>query len=106
MGYKWRVITAVGGATAGAVGAAGVPAAATAYVGEKMFGEQFDKLTTIKYQIKGTFEQPQVAVKDSFSIIPKQVGEAVMRNDKDAARQPNPQPTPNSMPEAQQESTP
>lgn len=84
----------------------GVPAAATAYVVEKMFGEQFDKLTTIKYQIKGTFEQPQVAVKDSFSIIPKQVGEAVMRNDKDAARQPNPQPTPNSMPEAQQESTP
>ena len=84
----------------------GVPAAATAYVVEKMFGEQFDKLTTIKYQIKGTFEQPQVAVKDSFSIIPKQVGEAVMRNDKDAARQPNPQPTPNSMPEAQQESPP
>ena len=60
----------------------GVPAAATAFVVEKMFGEQFDKLTTIKYDIKGTFEQPEISVKDSFSIIPKQVGEAVMRNDK------------------------
>lgn len=59
----------------------GVPAAATAYVVEKIFGEQFDKLTTVKYQIKGTFEEPKVTVKDSFSIIPKQVGEAVIRND-------------------------
>ncbi|MEE2729280.1 MAG: YhdP family protein [Pseudomonadota bacterium] len=62
----------------------GVPAAATAFVVEKMFGEQFDKLTTIKYDIKGTFEQPEITVKDSFSIIPKQVGEAVMRNEKAA----------------------
>ena len=60
----------------------GVPAAATAFVVEKMFGEQFDKLTTIKYDITGTFEQPEITVKDSFSIIPKQVGEAVMRNEK------------------------
>ena len=60
----------------------GVPAAATAFVVEKMFGDQFDKLTTIKYDIKGTFDQPEIAVKDSFSIIPKQVGEAVMRSDK------------------------
>ncbi|RLT94161.1 YhdP family protein [Ketobacter sp.] len=62
----------------------GVPAAATAFVVEKMFGEQFDKLTTIKYDIQGTFEQPEISVKDSFSIIPKQVGEAVMRNEKAA----------------------
>jgi len=60
----------------------GVPAAATAYVVEKMFGEQFDKLTTIKYDIKGTFDEPLVTVKDSFSIIPKQVGEAVINKDK------------------------
>ncbi|MBA55827.1 MAG: TIGR02099 family protein [Pseudomonadales bacterium] len=62
----------------------GVPAAATAFVVEKMFGDQFDKLTTIKYDIKGTFDQPEISVKDSFSIIPKQVGEAVMRSDKPA----------------------
>lgn len=62
----------------------GVPAAATAYVVEKMFGDQFDKLTTIKYQIKGTFDEPLVSVKDSFSFIPKQVGEAVISNEKPA----------------------
>ena len=59
----------------------GVPAAATAYVVEKMFGSQFDKLTTIKYGIRGNFEKPIVEVKDSFNIIPKQMSEAVMRGD-------------------------
>lgn len=63
----------------------GVPGAATAFVVERMFGEQFDKLTTIKYAITGSFDEPKVEVKDSFSIIPKQVGEAVMRNEKSGA---------------------
>lgn len=67
----------------------GVPAAATAYVVEKMFGEQFDKLTTIKYKIEGTFDQPVVTVKDSFSFIPKQVGEAVINKEKPAAQPAN-----------------
>ncbi len=72
----------------------GVPAAATAYVVEKMFGEQFDKLTTIKYDVKGTFDQPEIKVKDSFSIIPKQVGEAVMRNEKSSQEPPEQEVTP------------
>jgi len=63
----------------------GVPAAATAFVVEKMLGSQFDKLTTIKYAVQGTIDEPRISVKDSFSIIPKQVGEAVLGNEKPAA---------------------
>src|SRR5690606_30577226 len=56
----------------------GVPAAATVYVIEKMLGDQFDKLTTIKYSVKGHFDDPKVAVMDSFNIIPRQVSETVI----------------------------
>ena len=62
----------------------GVPAAATVFVVEKVLGSQFDKLTTIKYVVTGEFENPKFEVQDSFSIIPKQVGEAVMSNGQDA----------------------
>ncbi|MDY6921569.1 MAG: YhdP family protein [Pseudomonadota bacterium] len=67
----------------------GVPAAATAFVVEKILGEQFDKLTTIKYQLQGPIDQPEVTVRDSFSIIPKQVGEAVMRGEQAPAPAPD-----------------
>lgn len=64
----------------------GVPAAATVFVVEKVLGSQFDKLTTIKYAVNGPFESPRISVKDSFSIIPKQVGEAVIGNEEKAVQ--------------------
>lgn len=67
----------------------GVPIAATIYVVEKVLGDQFDKLTTIKYAVSGGFENPKYEVKDSFSIIPKQVGEAVMSNGNDSTPEGN-----------------
>ncbi len=75
----------------------GVPAAATAFVVEKVFGDQFDKLTTIKYGISGSFDKPVVEVKDSFNIIPKQVSEAVMKGESskpDTNERSEPQPKP------------
>ena len=63
---------------AAAVG--GLPAAATVYVIEKVLGSQLDKLTTMKYTIKGDFGDPQVALKESFNIIPKQIQESIVKN--------------------------
>lgn len=60
----------------------GVPAAAAAWAVEKVLGSQFDKLTTIKYSVKGGFDEPQVTVMESFSIIPTKVGESVLSTDK------------------------
>ncbi|OUS01792.1 hypothetical protein A9Q81_09470 [Gammaproteobacteria bacterium 42_54_T18] len=60
---------------AAAVG--GLPAAATAYVIEKVLGKQLDKLTTVKYTVKGTFDNPEIKVKDSFSVIPKPLRESM-----------------------------
>lgn len=42
----------------------GLPAAATAYLIEQVLGEQLDKLTTLKYQIRGDLKNP-VLIKDS-----------------------------------------
>ena len=81
----------------------GVPAAATAFVVEKMFGDQFDKLTTIKYGISGSFDKPVVEVKDSFNIIPKQVSEAVMKGESSKpapTERSEPQPKPFLQPKA------
>ena len=61
---------------AAAVG--GLPAAATAYVIEKMLGKQLDKLTTVKYIVEGTFDNPEIKVKDSFSVIPKPLRESML----------------------------
>jgi len=61
---------------AAAVG--GLPAAATAYVIEKVLGKQLDKLTTVKYTVKGTFDNPEIKVKDSFSVIPKPLRESML----------------------------
>lgn len=59
----------------------GVPAAATVYVIEKVLGNQFDKLTTIKYKVTGNFDDPKVEIMDLFNIIPSQVRDAVLGND-------------------------
>ena len=61
---------------AAAVG--GLPAAATAYVIEKVLGKQLDKLTTVKYIVEGTFDNPEIKVKDSFSVIPKPLRESML----------------------------
>jgi len=61
---------------AAAVG--GLPAAATAYVIEKVLGKQLDKLTTVKYIVTGTFDNPEIRVKDSFSVIPKPLRESML----------------------------
>ncbi|MCG8314133.1 MAG: hypothetical protein MI976_13055 [Pseudomonadales bacterium] len=66
---------------AAAVG--GLPAAATVYVIEKVLGSQLDKLTTMKYTVKGDFEDPKVALKESFNIIPKQIQESIVKNGSD-----------------------
>lgn len=58
----------------------GVPAAATAFVVEKVLGSQLDKLTTIKYRIEGSFDEPKVRAKDSFSLFPKQVSDSAISN--------------------------
>lgn len=60
----------------------GVPAAATVWAIEKVLGSQFDKLTTIKYSVKGSFDDPQIAVMDSFNIIPDKVSENVLSNER------------------------
>ncbi len=62
----------------------GVPAAATVYVIEKVLGNQFDKLTTIKYKVTGSFDDPKVEVMDLLNIIPRQVRDVVMGGDKPA----------------------
>ena len=72
---------------AAAVG--GLPAAATAYVIEKVLGKQLDKLTTVKYIVEGTFDNPEIKVKDSFSVIPKPLRESMLStgsNDEDGAK--------------------
>ncbi|MBV1921274.1 MAG: hypothetical protein KUG73_11375, partial [Pseudomonadales bacterium] len=61
---------------AAAVG--GLPAAATAYVIERVLGKQLDKLTTVKYIVGGTFDNPDIKVKDSFSVIPKPLRESIL----------------------------
>jgi len=65
---------------AAAVG--GLPAAATAYVIEKVLGDQLNKLTTIEYDVIGSFGEPEVRVNDSFSVIPKPVQESIIKTDK------------------------
>ena len=63
---------------AAAVG--GLPAAATVYVIEKVLGSQLDKLTTMKYIVEGPFGDPNVALKESFNIIPKQIQESIVKS--------------------------
>ncbi len=41
----------------------GLPAAATAFVVEKLFGSQFDKLTTLKYKVSGPVREPTIQLK-------------------------------------------
>lgn len=60
----------------------GVPAGAAAFVIERMLGDQFDKLTTLKYSVKGGFDDPKVEIVNSFNLIPSQVRDAVMGSDK------------------------
>lgn len=60
----------------------GMPAAAVVWAVEKVFGSQFDKLTTIKYDVKGGFDAPKVTVKESFNIIPDKVSETVIPTDR------------------------
>ena len=64
---------------AAAVG--GLPAAATAYVIEKILGDQLNKLTTIKYEVKGTFDAPEVRVKESFNVIPKALQNSILKTE-------------------------
>ncbi len=70
---------------AAAVG--GLPAAATAYVIEKVLGKQLDKLTTVKYIVGGTFDNPEIKVKDSFSVIPKPLRESMLSTDSSDTRE-------------------
>lgn len=60
----------------------GMPAAAAVWAVEKVLGSQFDKLTTIKYSVKGSFDAPNVTVMESFNIIPDKVSETVISGDK------------------------
>jgi len=48
---------------------------------EKVLGDQLTKLTTIKYDVTGTFDSPEVQVSDSFNVIPKPVQESILRTD-------------------------
>lgn len=41
----------------------GIPGAATAYVLDKVLASQLDKLTTLTYDVKGTFDQPQATLR-------------------------------------------
>lgn len=41
----------------------GLPGAATAYVIDKVLSSQIDKLTTLTYDVKGTFDQPQATLR-------------------------------------------
>ena len=68
---------------AAAVG--GLPAAATVFVIQKVLGAQLDKLTTMKYKMTGPFSDPEVTLKDTFNIIPKQLQET-LTTDKSKAK--------------------
>lgn len=41
----------------------GIPGAATAYVIDKILSSQIDKLTTLTYDVKGTFDQPEATLR-------------------------------------------
>lgn len=58
----------------------GVPAAATVYVIEKVLGNQFDKLTSLNYTVKGSIDEPKVEMVSLLNIIPGQVRDAVLGN--------------------------
>lgn len=70
----------------------GVPAAAAVWAVEKVLGSQFDKLTTIKYSVKGSFDAPDVTVMESFNIIPDKVSETVISGDKKGSSTPPGEP--------------
>ncbi|OUS31726.1 hypothetical protein A9Q99_03955 [Gammaproteobacteria bacterium 45_16_T64] len=72
---------------AAAVG--GLPAAATAYVIEKVLGDQLNKLTTVKYSVTGSFDKPSIQAKDSFNVIPKPVQESILSTGGDEASNAN-----------------
>ncbi len=61
---------------AAAVG--GIAAAATVFVIEKVLGDQLNKLTTMKYRIGGVLGQPEVTLKESFNILPKQLEQSIV----------------------------